>query len=483
MAGTGKSTIARTVARACADKKRLGASFFFSRGQGDLGHAARFFSSIAVQLANTLPTLKPYVCKAVAENPDISQRGLSEQWKHLIFQPLVHLNAKPLQPQLFVVVIDALDECEGDDDIRLILRLLSEAKALNGIRLRVFVTSRPETPIRCGFLNVPEHEDFVLQNISPSILRQDMFTFFHHELERIRKERSLPADWPIRGHLELLVQRADRLFIYAATICRFIQDRKFDPRKRLSIVLEGAAARQSSTGALDVMYTQVLNHSVIGNCEQQEKEELLERFRQIVGPIILLSDSLPADALARLLHKEDWEIDVTLDSLRSVLSVPENQLEDPGIRLLHPSFRDFLLDEQRCLDLQFWIDEKATHSYLSISCLELMSGHLKRDMCNLRLPGTIISDVANQAIDNYVPLDVRYACCYWIYHLQRGNIELCDNGNVHVFFQKHFLHWLEVLSLIGKISDGVLAVMALQSMLAVSNTYTAPAVKNLENPA
>ena len=39
MAGTGKSTISRTVASELAGKKRLAASFFFSRGQADISHA------------------------------------------------------------------------------------------------------------------------------------------------------------------------------------------------------------------------------------------------------------------------------------------------------------------------------------------------------------------------------------------------------------------------------------------------------------
>ena len=52
LAGTGKSTIARTVAQENYIRKRLGASFFFSRGGGDIGNASKFFTSIAVQLAN-----------------------------------------------------------------------------------------------------------------------------------------------------------------------------------------------------------------------------------------------------------------------------------------------------------------------------------------------------------------------------------------------------------------------------------------------
>jgi hypothetical protein len=49
LAGT---TIARTVAYEYSKQRRLGASFFFSRGGGDVSHAGKFFTSIAVQLAN-----------------------------------------------------------------------------------------------------------------------------------------------------------------------------------------------------------------------------------------------------------------------------------------------------------------------------------------------------------------------------------------------------------------------------------------------
>jgi hypothetical protein len=66
-AGTGKSTIARTVARKYHDQGRLGASFFFSRGAGDVSHAGKFFTSIAVQLANESRILRRYICEAIAK--------------------------------------------------------------------------------------------------------------------------------------------------------------------------------------------------------------------------------------------------------------------------------------------------------------------------------------------------------------------------------------------------------------------------------
>jgi hypothetical protein len=75
MAGTGKSTIARTIAHEYYDKERLGASFFFSRGTEDRSHAGKFFTTIAVQLARMSPTLKEHIYKAVAKRSGISDQS------------------------------------------------------------------------------------------------------------------------------------------------------------------------------------------------------------------------------------------------------------------------------------------------------------------------------------------------------------------------------------------------------------------------
>jgi len=470
VAGTGKSTIARTVARTWSDQRRLGASFFFSKGLGDLGHATKLFTSLITQLAIALPAIIPYVCRAMEENPDIIQRGLGEQWEYLILKPLSGLNEVSSQPQILILVIDALDECEGDADTRLILRLLAETISLNTIRLRVFLTSRPETPIRFGFSHdIPEeaHQDFVLHNISPSTIHHDISVFIVHELRNIQRENGFPEGWPGAGTIELLCQRAHGLFIYAATACRFIRDLSWDAAESLSLILEDAYIGQSPTEEIDTMYTRVLTYSFShGDRHKRNQKRLGDEFKIVVGSIIILFDSLSAEMLARLLELPIETINVRLRFLHSILDVPKS-LESP-VRLLHPSFRDFLLDYQRCKDSQLWVDEKKAHGVLFGSCLRLMSKHLKRDMCNLRLPGVLKNDVED-VVKNCLPQDVQYACCYWVNHLSQSNIELCDNDQVHSFLQEHFLHWLEVLSLIGKTSDGVLIVKSLESMLMVSS--------------
>jgi MoxR-like ATPase len=72
LAGTGKSTIARTVARRYFDQKRLGASFFFSRGGGDVGHAQKFFTSLATQLARNVPQIQRFISDTITEQNDIA---------------------------------------------------------------------------------------------------------------------------------------------------------------------------------------------------------------------------------------------------------------------------------------------------------------------------------------------------------------------------------------------------------------------------
>ena len=146
LAGTGKSTIARTVARRYFEQKRLGASFFFSRGGGDVGHAGKLFTSIAMQLAYNAPSFGRYISEAAEEQIDIANHSLRDQWRQLVLCPLSRLD-KRLSPSSYLLIVDALDECDNEDHIRTILQLLAEARSLTTVRLRVFLTSRPEIPI------------------------------------------------------------------------------------------------------------------------------------------------------------------------------------------------------------------------------------------------------------------------------------------------------------------------------------------------
>ena len=149
MAGTGKTTIARTVARCLKDKRLLAASFFFKRGEEDRGNAKRLFSTLARQLAINIPQLLPYIRKAIDDDPDTSEKAPREQFDRLVLQPL--LETKLAKQACMVIVIDALDEWERESDVGAVLEMLPLVQKSQSLQLRFFLTSRPEWPIRLGF--------------------------------------------------------------------------------------------------------------------------------------------------------------------------------------------------------------------------------------------------------------------------------------------------------------------------------------------
>ena len=171
MAGTGKSTISRTIAKWLTEQGRLGlvdlgASFFFKRGEGDRGSASRFFSTITRELVLKIPGLGTLVTEVITSDPFIFDKSLGEQFDKLIYQPLQKLNLTTSGCPTLIVVVDALDECEKERDIKAILDLWPRLSQIKTIRLRLFLTSRPDLPILLEFkkMSVDAHQDLILHD-------------------------------------------------------------------------------------------------------------------------------------------------------------------------------------------------------------------------------------------------------------------------------------------------------------------------------
>lgn len=322
------------------------------------------------------------------------------------------------------------------------------------------------------------YHDLVLHDVTRAIVDQDISVFVREKFKEMRDDfEDLAADWPGDWIIDLLVQRAEGLFIYAATVCRFVKgDEHWPPQNRLEIFFpsdgsdpnckwEDSIPSTSPTRELDEMYSQILQHSF--KTVQQNKNELAEIFRKVIGSLTILSEPLSAIALSNLLDLPLELINLRLRHLHSVLNIPKE--EEAPVRLLHPSFRDFLLDEKRCLDLTLRVDERQRHKALAESCLRLMSSKLKRDICVMRAPDLLVQGMDSSLLEHYIPPEVQYACLYWVQHLQRSGAQLYDQ--VYQFLQDHLLHWLEALSWMKKTSEGVLAIFSLEALVQVSLLY------------
>lgn len=464
MAGTGKSTIARTAAQSLALNGQLGASFFFKKGEGERGNASRFFSTIATNLVASEPGMLRGVRNAIFQDRALCQKGLKDQFEKLILHPMLDMEQTCSKRSARVIVVDALDECEKEEDIRIILQLLSETKNMRLAPLRILVTSRPELHIRLGFRQMPNgaYQDLALHEVPKNAIEHDIRLFYEHELSAIRQARMLSQGWPTADQVQALVELAVPLFIFAATVCRYIGTKGGDPEDYLDRVLQ---YQKSNFSQLDRTYLPVLEQLLVEQ-EEDEKEAWLRTFRNIVGSIVVLESPLSIASLARLLQVPQKKIQYRLDALHSVLSIPDT--DRVPVRLLHLSFRDFLVGRPRPGMSQFWIDERTTHKGLASRCLERMSGTdgLRQNMCNLQL-ATSRSGVDEGHIASCLSPDLQYACRYWVSHLQQSQQVVVDGDTTHLFLQKHFLHWLEALSLMGELRRCVPLLNSLKKLVDV----------------
>lgn len=310
-AGSGKSTIAQSLAERLFSQGRLGASFFCSRNSQRSSDLSAIFRTIAFQLARTANDQSQTYRKSLLEainthtNPHIATFSLNEQLKNLILEPA---NLSGIET---VVIIDALDECVDDKSTSAILDLLSQhAARLPELKVKFFITSRPEPHIRSGFRLKPLKEITdvaVIHEVASASTDQDIRQFFVHHFRRIapRSDINVSKAWPTAAQVDTLVIASAGLFIFAATIIKFIDKPKGNPKARLHRVFDfdnkhthgmtRPLAHLHPFSDLDELYSTIL---------EDAQPDSIQELQQILGSSpILLSRSLALPGFWGLMMK------------------------------------------------------------------------------------------------------------------------------------------------------------------------------------
>jgi hypothetical protein len=458
LAGTGKSTVARTFCERTAKFQDVSlASFFISRlAAADRRDALSIFHTLVYQLAVEHGPMRRTVCDALRADPSLLKKGLSLQIPQL-FSPLLLLIPDSTR---LVIVIDALDECDKDDYgreagelIPLLMRSLRTAPQ----RAHLLITSRDELGIRTMFTEItggtPEQTTLRLHDIDKSVVQGDICLYFRHHLQRIAlRDPELRADeWPGDSAFEELFDRTGVLFVYAATVVRFLDNSKFDPSEQLHRILSGdSRCAAEAYRALDFLYQNVLvtAASSKGGCGTLE-DDLVNRVRGLVGTIVCLQQTLPAKDIVALMSLNKYEARQSLAQLSAIL-ISEH---DEPVRIFHPSFPDFLADPSRCLDERFRLNTSERHLEMSFRCLVVMNKRLQYDICGIGKPWLQNNEVAH-VVETLEDLgSLRYACMYWAVHLRLSRTpDSRLRTELVCFCEQHLLKWIEFLSLIGKLS-------------------------------
>jgi hypothetical protein len=462
LAGTGKSTVARTFCEHMAKLKsppvRL-ATFFVSRHSADRRKPVNILHTLVYQLAAQDGSIRSKLTQALADEPDLLSRSLGHQVTKLLVGAFAGLD--PSRPT--ILVLDALDECEADALGReggQLLPLLAQAVDASASCVKLLVTSRLEPTIRKMFDEIQTSSSsgskvLRLHDIDRTIVRSDIRQYLVHSL-RALAIISKADDWPTPSQLELLLDNADVLFIYAATIVRYIGHRLYDPRKRLEQVLARAGgSSKSAYRHLDVLYQGVLANAIPMDDDGGVDEPMFtERLRMVLGIVVLAMHPLSPSSIAGLLGWSAHETEVTLVQLSAVLIVHN----DEPVRIFHPSFPDFLLDESRCVDTRLHVDSRRHHSFFTRRSLSVMNDMLHKDMLGTGL-NPLVSNKNIPDLDNLLserlPAHVRYAVCFWIPHFTQSSPtdELMDVFDL--FCQTHLFHWLECLSYLDQLGSAL----------------------------
>jgi hypothetical protein len=458
LAGTGKSTVARTVCESLGG--RLGAAFFISRNSLQRRTSIRILNSLVYQLACRDSDMRSCICAALRDDPDLAGASLNKQILSLVVDPL---RKRTDALEQIVLVLDALDECdkengyEGGQLLPLLVEALIEFPAV-----RLFVTSRDEFSIREMFANVLHErpgasETVALHNIEEAIVQTDIYAYLAHSFWSIAAKGvgevlALSDDWPGEQNLQELLRRAGVLFIYAATVVRHVRGEPGigDPGERLQDLL--ADKREDALyqyDMLDRLYHDVLAKATDLSTGDSARFRL--NMREVLGALVLVQEPATTSALAQLLRLKPTHVNDVLGRAGAVVVLKTGE----PVRLFHPSFRDFITDRIRCRDNDLYVDAGQHHLRLALCCLRLMNSCLTYDICDIRNPGLANRDVQN-CVDEKVTEALRYACRHWVAHLTSIDPALIAERPelleaLRLFCQEHLLHWTEAVSLVGQV--------------------------------
>jgi hypothetical protein len=360
--GVGKSAIASTLVSQLRESNRLGSSFFFQRAKASVMTTHVLWRKVAVDFARQYPNVRRVIiAKLQTTKEDFTTQGIEELFRTLIQGPL--LKSGDIQTErLSVVLIDALDECGGLDEMNSQDReqLVQTLRLWPNVpkKFKLIVTSRNETDIDDAFLEIPHYPIEIPS--SGAVVLSDIHHFLQVRLHSIatRYRKSLPSGWPESSVIDELTRKAQGLFIWAETVVKFIS--KGIPQTRLRQILDG-----QETVDLSDLYSLILNISF-----PDPDSEIIDLFHSVVGSIIMARKPLSVSSIAHLLSIDEMMVTNICTRLQSVL--------DSGglLQFKHQSFVDFMLDEARNRS-RFFIDRDHANHQLSLSCLRTLKKELR----------------------------------------------------------------------------------------------------------
>ncbi|KAF9444581.1 hypothetical protein P691DRAFT_333686 [Macrolepiota fuliginosa MF-IS2] len=376
--GVGKSAVAQTFAEDCQAGRCLGGAFFFSRLKG-FDKPLQVIPTLAYQLAVNLPGYKAILGQLLADDPVVLQKAIHIQFRKLIVEPLSTMTSKNSSSVQWpcVMILDGLDECEGESAQCEIIEMISEVTRLRSdLPLLWLICSRSEYHLKMTFsqadfmINCGQEELFIDHET-----RADVDRYLRDGFQKIRaKYRDVitSESWPDEHSILRVQHIASGLFILASSALEYVQDPGHaNPEGQLRSLLlffQGTNCLASNPlTALDLLYTHILSAipdnllpiilqilyvyirahcSPLGRCISPEVMVVLAAHRKNPCEVEMESREyfeLTMGKICKFLRLDENTAYNSLRKLHSVIRIPTpEKFQRERLRVHHLSFLDFL---------------------------------------------------------------------------------------------------------------------------------------------
>ncbi|KAJ7634820.1 WD40-repeat-containing domain protein [Roridomyces roridus] len=449
-AGTGKSTIAKSVASILAEEKHmLAASFFFSKNYAERREIDGLPLTLAYQLAHHSTEFKDVLLHFLNQDQhEILDADPKLQFRKLVVDLLAQI---PASSNPWIICLDALDEC-GQDRGQVFLRWLSDNIAKIPTYVHFFLTGRPDVPSYLG------HDDLCLimhhiclDDVEPAVVEKDIRRYIAYSLDGSNWTPRNP--WKPQAHeVDQVTELSAGLFIFAATAVRYVRTGSVvaGPLKSLKFLIEGAIP-----GDIHDLYFRIMNEGIVVPAKMDNLGKYVyDTSLCIVQAILGLLEPMDLTQLAAFLGFEETQVRNVLIPLSAVILLPESG----KIRIIHLSFREFMTSQHDgsklcCTRSDLLCCTEKQKQELTSKVFQTMLVELKFNICNLPTSHLKNTDMPEfeEKVDTCIPGYLRYCCYFWAEHLGTvsHNSENAEAGTK--FLENKLLFWLEVLSLTERI--------------------------------
>jgi hypothetical protein len=442
-AGTGKTMLTIGIIRELSNQPAMltpALSYFFCQSQGKTNQPLNSATATIKSLIWMLLIQQPHLISHLEADYKTSGkefftgRNASDAMCR-VFEDMLE-DARPVY-----FVVDALDEC--DDGLNDLVALISTSLTRSD-KIKWLVSSRPEVEI----LSKLEDPDVCrLVDLNSQTMEEPVKKYIEHKVSTLTgdgytKEILAKLSHEIR-------QRAENTFLWVWLVFKALESKGgWDALKTIEKFPPG----------LSKLY----NHMITRIEDQDEDDE--RRCKNVLVAITLAYRPLSLSELEVLAELPPGSPQSIVEKCGSFLTTNEGM-----VSRIHQSAQDYLREDlsQSASRLQPGGAGQGQTDILRRS-VDAMSLRLNRNMYRLSNYGVESKSITSPDWDPLAP--IRYSCTFWPDHLceaikTNSAQVVCDLGLS--FLEKHFLHWLETLSLLRRVSDGVYSIRKLLAVIQV----------------